>query len=194
MLQDPLATPSVRSSSRLAQTSSPGQTRWKMTSLAPLAPSSLRCGQPGNPQLKHESWLFLRCQECFAVNFTGARSDSLQCIQGHPDSVATALRIICDGIARYKELCEGAYNGMPSSSPSLHMYNQEKGFDSSLRGAAKGWSFCSLLKIGICAHAGHLVSRLQIIHGIAFSYQPPPRTIVPHAAGLKGQGNRWGIF
>ncbi len=85
--------------------------------------------QPGNPQLRHESWPFLRCQECFAVNFTGAGSDSLQCVQGHPDSVATALRIICDGIARYKELCEGAYNGMPSSSPSLHMYNQEKGFD-----------------------------------------------------------------
>ncbi|CAL8466653.1 g6189 [Coccomyxa elongata] len=64
-------------------------------------------------------------------------------IEGHPESVAIALRIICDGIARYKELCEG-----------------------------------------------HFVSRLQIIHGIPFSYQPPPRTIVPHAAGLKGQGTR----
>lgn len=40
--------------------------------------------------------------------------------------------------------------------------------------------------------AGHFVSRLQIIHGIPFSYQPPPRTIVPHAAGLKGQGTRYG--
>ncbi|BDA41063.1 hypothetical protein COCOBI_01-7180 [Coccomyxa sp. Obi] len=68
-------------------------------------------------------------------------------IEGHPESVAVALRIICDGIARYKELCEGAYSG-------------------------------------------HFVSRLQIIHGIPFSYQPPPRTIVPHAAGLKGQGTR----
>ena len=32
--------------------------------------------------------------------------------------------------------------------------------------------------------------RVQMIQGIPFSYQPPPRTIVPHAAGLKGQGSR----
>jgi hypothetical protein len=34
------------------------------------------------------------------------------------------------------------------------------------------------------------VPRVQMIRGIPFSYQPPPRTIVPHAAGLKGQGGR----
>ena len=32
--------------------------------------------------------------------------------------------------------------------------------------------------------------RIQVIRGICFSYQPPPRTIVPHAASLKGQGSR----
>ena len=41
----------------------------------------------------------------------------MQHSQGHPDSVATALRIICDGIARYKELCEGAYSGEKSPHP-----------------------------------------------------------------------------
>lgn len=38
--------------------------------------------------------------------------------------------------------------------------------------------------------AGQYVPRVQVIRGICFSYQPPPRTIVPHAASLKGQGSR----
>ena len=61
--------------------------------------------------------------------------------------MATALLIMCDAIARYKDLCEGAY-------------------------------------------AGQCVSNVQKIHSIDFSYQPPPRTVVPHAAGLKGQSHR----
>lgn len=40
------------------------------------------------------------------------------------------------------------------------------------------------------ASVGQFVPRVQMIRGIPFSYQPPPRTIVPHAAGLKGQGTR----
>ena len=32
--------------------------------------------------------------------------------------------------------------------------------------------------------------RMQTIRGIAFSYQPPPRNIVPYAAALKGQSTR----
>lgn len=31
---------------------------------------------------------------------------------------------------------------------------------------------------------------MQTIRGIAFSYQPPPRNIVPYAAALKGQSTR----
>ena len=31
---------------------------------------------------------------------------------------------------------------------------------------------------------------MQIVRGIAFSYQPPPRNIVPYAAALKGQSTR----
>ena len=71
-------------------------------------------------------------------------------LQGTQESVATALLIMCDAIARYKDLCEGAY-------------------------------------------AGQCVSNVQKIHSIDFSYQPPPRTVVPHAAGLKGQSHRQGL-
>ena len=35
------------------------------------------------------------------------------------------------------------------------------------------------------------MSRTQTVHGINFSYQPPPRNVVPYAAALKGQGSRW---
>lgn len=45
--------------------------------------------------------------------------------QGHPDSVAAALRIICDAIARYKELCEGAYSGaifLERHTPPTYMH------------------------------------------------------------------------
>lgn len=38
------------------------------------------------------------------------------------------------------------------------------------------------------------MARLQVIHGIPFSYQPPPRTVVPHAAGLRGQGRSTPCF
>ena len=41
------------------------------------------------------------------------------------------------------------------------------------------------------AYAGQCVSPIQRLHDIDFSYQPPPRTVVPHAAGLKGQSHRW---
>ena len=42
-----------------------------------------------------------------------------------------------------------------------------------------------------CCHAGQYVPRQQIVHGIEFTYQPPPRHIVPQAAALKGQGPRY---
>jgi len=74
-------------------------------------------------------------------------ADACLSMQGPHENVATALLIMCDAIARYKDLCEGAY-------------------------------------------AGQCVSSTQRIHGIDFSYQPPPRTVVPHAAGLKGQSHR----
>lgn len=36
------------------------------------------------------------------------------------------------------------------------------------------------------------MARTQRIGGVDFSYQPPPRHIVPYAASLKGQGSaRW---
>ena len=34
------------------------------------------------------------------------------------------------------------------------------------------------------------MSRTQTVHSINFSYQPPPRNVVPYAAALKGQGSR----
>ncbi|KAK9831875.1 hypothetical protein WJX81_004387 [Elliptochloris bilobata] len=40
------------------------------------------------------------------------------------------------------------------------------------------------------AYCGQYVPRMQTIRGIAFSYQPPPRNIVPYAAALKGQSTR----
>ena len=46
----------------------------------------------------------------------------------------------------------------------------------------------------ICACAGQYVPRMQTIRGMAFSYQPPPRNIVPYAAALKGQSTRCGLL
>jgi hypothetical protein len=41
--------------------------------------------------------------------------------------------------------------------------------------------------------AGQSVARIQHVSGVDFSYQPPPRNIVPYAASLKGQASaRWG--
>ena len=37
--------------------------------------------------------------------------------------------------------------------------------------------------------AGKSVSRIQHVGGVDFSYQPPPRNIVPYAASLKGQSS-----
>ena len=41
----------------------------------------------------------------------------------------------------------------------------------------------------ICT-AGQCVARIQKVRGVEFSYQPPPRNIVPYAAALKGQHPR----
>ena len=38
--------------------------------------------------------------------------------------------------------------------------------------------------------AGQFVARIQKVRGVDFSYQPPPRNIVPYAAALKGQHPR----
>ena len=43
-------------------------------------------------------------------------------------------------------------------------------------------------------HAGQFVARIQKVRGVEFSYQPPPRNIVPYAAALKGQHPRWAPF
>ncbi|KAK9832981.1 hypothetical protein WJX74_003342 [Apatococcus lobatus] len=39
-------------------------------------------------------------------------------------------------------------------------------------------------------YCGQHVHRSQIVSGVEFSYQPPPRHLVPYAAALKGQGSR----
>ena len=44
--------------------------------------------------------------------------------------------------------------------------------------------------IAVACATGQYVPRMQTIRGIAFSYQPPPRNIVPYAAALKGQSTR----
>lgn len=43
---------------------------------------------------------------------------------------------------------------------------------------------------GMPAAAGMCVSRVQKVRGVEFSYQPPPRNVVPYAAALKGQNNK----
>ena len=44
--------------------------------------------------------------------------------------------------------------------------------------------------IAVACATGQYVPRMQTMRGIAFSYQPPPRNIVPYAAALKGQSTR----
>ncbi|KAL3154371.1 hypothetical protein ABBQ32_013848 [Trebouxia sp. C0010 RCD-2024] len=39
-------------------------------------------------------------------------------------------------------------------------------------------------------YCGQFVARIQKVRGVEFSYQPPPRNIVPYAAALKGQHPR----
>jgi hypothetical protein len=39
--------------------------------------------------------------------------------------------------------------------------------------------------LALYSTAGHSVSRMQPVSGIDFCYQPPPRSVVPHAAALK---------
>ncbi|KAL0031801.1 hypothetical protein WJX79_008164 [Trebouxia sp. C0005] len=39
-------------------------------------------------------------------------------------------------------------------------------------------------------YCGQFVGRIQKVRGVEFSYQPPPRNIVPYAAALKGQHPR----
>ena len=100
--------------------------------------------------LPSSSFCHLSLRTILLMVCRGRGSGLLTCrhrMQGPKESMAKALMIMCDAIARYKDLCEGAY-------------------------------------------AGQCVSSTQRMHGIDFSYQPPPRTIVPHAAGLKGQSHR----
>ena len=40
------------------------------------------------------------------------------------------------------------------------------------------------------AHAGQAVGRAQLVMGVEFSYQPPPKSVVPFAAALKGHVQR----
>ena len=44
-------------------------------------------------------------------------------------------------------------------------------------------------EVGNC-NAGQFVARIQRVRNVDFSYQPPPRNIVPQAAALKGQHPR----
>lgn len=51
-------------------------------------------------------------------------SGGLRRLQGEEASVAGALGIMCDAIARYKELCEGAYAGAVAlllTAPGRHL-------------------------------------------------------------------------
>ncbi|KAK9864635.1 hypothetical protein WJX84_012064 [Apatococcus fuscideae] len=78
---------------------------------------------------------------------TSGRPFRVFVVEGHWQCVVAALKIICEAVDRYKELCEGRY-------------------------------------------CGQHVHRSQIVSAVEFSYQPPPRHLVPYAAALKGQGNR----
>ncbi len=46
----------------------------------------------------------------------------------------------------------------------------------------------------LVCHTGQFVGRIQKVRGVEFSYQPPPRNIVPYAAALKGQHPRCVLF
>ena len=52
------------------------------------------------------------------------------------------------------------------------------------------WVFNKLPTSGVPAAAGMCVSRVQKVRGVEFSYQPPPRNVVPYAAALKGQNTK----
>ncbi len=85
-------------------------------------------------------------------------------IEGTNKSVANAVRIISSAITHYKELCEGAYCGMfflgvlqMSPQPVQHHF---------------------------IPASGQSVSKMQVVEGVTFIYQPPPRSKVPHAASI----------
>ena len=98
--------------------------------------------------------------------------------EGPPAAVAHALGVICDGVERYKELCEGKYAGacVPNAgqAPPVRM---------------PGFTGCAPPALTL---AGQTVGRVQEVSGVCFSYQPPPRNVVPFAAALKGQSSRCG--
>ena len=52
------------------------------------------------------------------------------------------------------------------------------------------WIHIRLLTSGVPAAAGMCVSRVQKVRGVEFSYQPPPRNVVPYAAALKGENTK----
>ena len=139
------------------------------------------------------------------------------CVQGRAKNIMVALEIICSAVDHYKELCEGAYCGahpvctLCARSRTFSDCTAEPACDAALqaRGVRVYASCCFIapaarhragkqvtsrrtrLSAAVCA--GQSVSRVQVLHGISFSYQPPPRNIVPYAASLKGPGTRSGI-
>ena len=128
-------------------------------------------------------------------------------LQGRTRAVMLALDIVCDAVDRYKELCEGNYCGAHLFGPPASCMQPPLSFWKGRwlpfglqqihcrlhallnKGVAWQIEFDSI-DLGRVPVAGECVSRTQTIHGIDFSYQPPPRTVVPYAAALKGQGSR----
>lgn len=70
-------------------------------------------------------------------------------VEGEEGQVLQAVNVVVAAVDRYKDLCEGRYQGQA-------------------------------------------VPRQQRVLGVDFCYQPPPRSVVPCAAALKGQQERSG--
>ncbi len=68
-------------------------------------------------------------------------------VEGEEAQVLQAINVVVAAVDRYKDLCEGRYQGQA-------------------------------------------VPRQQRVLGVDFCYQPPPRSVVPCAAALKGQQER----
>lgn len=124
-------------------------------------------------------------------------------VEGAREGVARAVGILCDAVQRYKDLCEGQYAGgcvqhqrcvccQALAAPPPHSWPRLPSHpaycsSSSVRNPLLTNALCLCLPVPPCA--GHTVARVQRVGGIDFHYQPPPRSVVPFAAALKGQSS-----
>jgi hypothetical protein len=117
--------------------------------------------------------------------------------------VARAVYVVSAAVDRYKELCEGKYNGERPPAAAGRGW-VESSHLLAVMGRRRGWvveGCCLPLPPALGAALarppnptaslapappGCAVPRVQRVLGFEFSYQPPPKSTVPGAASLKG--------